>query len=133
MQTQISSPCEKNLLSEISAVENLCSRKSGPKFTKIGDDLLHTNAPYRAEFHRVWSNDVMFEKSVTNFFTHFSILAPHRGPPVSKFTSLDDDVGLYQVAKFRPVLRRTRVRDKLICCQSPSISSSARPTDIQEQ
>jgi len=32
-------------LCEISAVENLCSRKSGPNFTKIGDDLLLTNVP----------------------------------------------------------------------------------------
>jgi len=35
-------------MSEIPAIENLCSWKSGPKFTKIWDDLLRTNAPYFA-------------------------------------------------------------------------------------
>ena len=30
---------------EISAVENLCSRKSGPKFTTMGDYLLYAQMP----------------------------------------------------------------------------------------
>jgi len=44
------------------------------KFIKIGDDLLRTNAPYHAKFHRSRSNDVI--KKRYKLFTHFSILAP---------------------------------------------------------
>jgi len=43
---------------QISTVENLRSRKSGPKFTKIWDALLCTNAPHRVKFHRARPNDV---------------------------------------------------------------------------
>jgi len=43
---------------EISAVENLCSQKSGPKFIKIGEDLLRTNALHRVTFHRARPSDV---------------------------------------------------------------------------
>ena len=59
--------------------------KSGPKFTKIGDELLRTNAAYRAKFHLARSNDVREE--VYKFFTPVSILAP----PVPKFTNLGGD------------------------------------------
>jgi len=34
------------------------AHKSGPKFTKIGEDLLRTNAPNHAKFHRCQHNDV---------------------------------------------------------------------------
>ena len=59
---------------EISIVENLCSRKSGPKFTKISQDLLRTSAPHCAKFHRTRPKDVR-EKRYENF-TPFGILAP---------------------------------------------------------
>jgi len=41
--------------------------KSGPKFTKIGDDLLRTNTPYRVKFHR--APPTMHKKSVTKLYT----------------------------------------------------------------
>jgi len=43
---------------EISAVENLCSRKNGPKLTKIPSDLLRTKAHNPAKFHRARSNRI---------------------------------------------------------------------------
>jgi len=45
----------------------------GPKFTKIGDDLLRTNAPHRAKFYRTEPNDVQEKRYI---FTLFGILAP---------------------------------------------------------
>ena len=53
---------------EIFTVENFCSRKSRPKFTKIGDDLPCTNAPHCAKFHRARPNDV-WEKRKKTFYT----------------------------------------------------------------
>jgi len=58
--------------------------QSPPKI-KIGDELLRTNAPYRAKFHLAGSNDVREE--VYKFLTPVSILAP----PVPKFTNLGGD------------------------------------------
>jgi len=51
---------------------------TGPMFTKVPQDLLGTNAPHCAKFHRDRPNHV-HEKSV-GFFTPFSILAPQRPP-----------------------------------------------------
>jgi len=61
---------------------NLFSRKSVPKFTKIGDDLLRTNAPHHAKFHRAPSNDVGEKRY---HFLPFIILAPQgQGDPCAK-------------------------------------------------
>ena len=47
---------------KISAVENLRSCKSGPKFTKIGEDLRRTNAPHHVKF--ITFGQTTYEKSV---------------------------------------------------------------------
>jgi len=73
--------CDPTKMSQISAVENLCSRKNWTNFTKIEGDLLRTNAPYHAEFHRSWSNDVREKRY--NFCTPFIILAS-QGTPCTK-------------------------------------------------
>ena len=39
-------------VSDISTVENFCSRKSGPKFTKIFQSMLLTKAPNQPKFCR---------------------------------------------------------------------------------
>ena len=97
---------------EIAAVENLCFRKSGlTKFTKIGADLLRTNARHRAKFHRDQSNDVR-EKSYRNCLHPSNILAPQSSPDVQQGP-------LWQPAKFRRGLK-TPLRD--ICCHISSIS-----------
>jgi len=62
---QISS--RSNKVCEISTVENLCCRKSGPKFTKITNDLLRTNAPHRTKFDRARPNNVRQKRY--HFFT----------------------------------------------------------------
>jgi len=66
-------------LCKISAVENLCSRKSGPKFTKTGDDQLRTNF--------IALGQTVYEKSIA-IFLHHSIFWRLRGPSVPKFTNL---------------------------------------------
>ena len=71
-------------MSEIFTVKNLCSRKSEPKFTKIGEDLLRTNAFRLAKYHRARSNG-----KVLQIFTAF-IFGALAGPPVPKFTNLDN-------------------------------------------
>jgi len=43
---------------EIFTVKNFCSHKGGPKFTKIGSDLLCTNAAHHDKFHCTQPNDV---------------------------------------------------------------------------
>jgi len=93
-------------LCKISAVNNLGSRKSGPKFVKIGEDLLRTNAPHHVTFHRD---------------------APG-GPPGPKLTNLVCDVQqspLFQPSKFQSVLK-TPLQD--ICCQTSSILVTAKQT-----
>jgi len=67
---------------EIAAVENFCSRKSGPwpNFTKIADLLLRTNAPHRTKFHRTWPNDVRSRKALQ--FLHSVFWRP--GVPPTK-------------------------------------------------
>ena len=70
---------------KISAVKNLCSWKSGPKFTKIGDSLLYTMPLTMPNF--IVLGQTMYEKSITIFFTSFTILAP-KGTPWSKFNNL---------------------------------------------
>ena len=47
---------------KISAVKNLCSQKTGPKFTKIPYDLLRTNVPHCAKFHRARPKDERGER-----------------------------------------------------------------------
>jgi len=61
---------------EISAVkiENFCSQKSGPNFTKIAHDLLRTNACHRAKFYGARPNGLQEKRY--KFFTPFTILAP---------------------------------------------------------
>jgi len=64
---------------EISTVKNVCSRKSGLKFTKIGDDQLHTNASYMRNFMVL--GQTMYEKSVTKLFSHPSVFRHRSGTP----------------------------------------------------
>ena len=51
---------------EISTIKDLCSRKSGPKFTEIAQDLLPPKAPIMPNFIEI--GDTTLEKSVTKFF-----------------------------------------------------------------
>jgi len=95
---------------KISAVENLCSWKSRLKFSKIGEDLLCTNAPHHSKFHCYQLNDV-WEKPY-KIFLHPSVLWRHLGPDVRQGP-------FYQPAKFHPILK-TPLRDT--CCQILSIS-----------
>jgi len=76
---------------EISAVENLCSQKSGPKFTKIAIPAIRTNACHRAKFHR--APPIGVRQKRYNFFYIFSIYfgAPW-GPHGPTFTNLGPDV-----------------------------------------
>jgi len=70
------------------------SRKSGPKFTKIGDDLLGCYAQMSLIVPNfIALSETIYDKSVT-IFTPFSILAPQaqETPFVPKFTNLGDDV-----------------------------------------
>jgi len=64
-------------VSEISAIENLCSPK---KWAKIHQNRLRPatlkSPPHHAKFHRDWWNH-LGEKRY-NFFTPFNILAPQR-------------------------------------------------------
>jgi len=60
------------------AVENLCSRKSGPKFTKLPYDLLRANAPHCAKFPRARPNDV--RKKRYNFFYTLQYFGAPRDP-----------------------------------------------------
>jgi len=96
-------------LCEISTVENLCSRKSGPKITKISQDLLRTNAPHCAKFHRTWPKDV-WEKCY-KIFLHPTVFWRPRGPSRSKFTNLDIEDSLDHLAKFRALVT-IYLRDK---------------------
>ena len=61
-------PCQKHVL----------PKKSGPKFTKTGEDLLRINAAHHAKFHCGRSNDVQ-EKRYKIFFLHLSIFWRPRG------------------------------------------------------
>jgi len=47
--------------------QSVCSRKSVPMFTKIGDDLLRSTAPHRAKCHRARPNNVREKRY--NFYT----------------------------------------------------------------
>jgi len=46
--------------------------KTGPKFTKIAGDLLHTNAHHHAKFHRDWSDDIGWDLTalLTQIMSH---------------------------------------------------------------
>jgi len=70
---------------KISAVKNLCSRKSGPKFTKIGDSLLYTQCPSPCQISSCSAKRCT--RKALPFFTSFTILAP-QGTPWSKFNNL---------------------------------------------
>jgi len=72
---------------EISAVEICAPRKSGPKFTKIGDDLLRKMPLIMPNF--IALGQTIREKRY-NFFTPFSILVNAEGLPVPKLTNLGD-------------------------------------------
>ena len=51
---------------EISAVENLCCRKTGPRFTKIPQDLLHAPMPVITR-NFIALRQTMYEKNVSIF------------------------------------------------------------------
>jgi len=53
---QFSSCCDKKCV-KLSTVENLCSRESGPKFTKIAWDLPCTSTPNTAKFGRTLTTE----------------------------------------------------------------------------
>jgi len=60
-------------------------QKSEPK---LGDDLLHTDAPYNATFHCTQPNGVREKRY--NKFLHPSVFWCPRGTPLPKFTNLGD-------------------------------------------
>jgi len=74
---QISSCSDKKTVRD-TAVENLCSGKSGPKFTKIAQDLLRTTAGHRAILHRARPNGVREKRY--DFLHHHLAGAPHGDP-----------------------------------------------------
>jgi len=110
--------CAPTEVCEISAIKNLCSRKSGPKFIKIGDDLLHTNiVPHSITL------DQTYEKSITKFFYTLQYFGTPgdllcQSSPISALMYIQQGP-FYQPAKFCPVLK-THVPD--ICCPISSIS-----------
>jgi len=53
--------------------------KTGPKFTKLAEDLLRSNACHRAKFHHARPNNVR-EKWYNKFFMHLWILSPSGTP-----------------------------------------------------
>ena len=67
---------------EISAVENLCFRKSGPMFTQIRNDLLRTKCPLSWEISSRRPNDVQ-EKQYRTFYT-VQYFGATKGPPGPK-------------------------------------------------
>jgi len=100
--TLICGALEEHLLTYYSRPQNWGpARKSEPKFNKTGEDLLRTNTPKRAKFHRCQPNGVR-EKRYN--FLHPSVFWRPRGTPGPKFTNLSGDVEqgpLYQAAEFR--------------------------------
>jgi len=72
------------------SVRNICwllskiYRKSGPKFTTIGDDLLCTNARHRAKFYRARPNAVRKRRYQ---FSHPSLFW-RQSSPISKVPSI---------------------------------------------
>ena len=56
--------------------------KRGPKFTKIGDELLRTNAPRHAIFHR--ARQTMHQKKSYKFCPHPSVFWRSRGDPLGQ-------------------------------------------------
>jgi len=71
------------------ACRRMVPRDPWTKFTKIGVDLLSTNAPHHAQFYRALPNDVR-EKRYN--FLRPSLLWRPRGIPWPKFTNLGGDV-----------------------------------------
>jgi len=68
---------------EIPTVENLCSPKKCIKISQI-EDLLHTNAPHHAKFHR--ARPIWVQERVTIFFLLPSVFWHSMGPPGPKLS-----------------------------------------------
>ena len=95
-----------NIIScEIAAVKNLYCRKSGPKFTKIGGDLLRTNAYHRAKFHRARPNNVREKRYNFFYFVQYFGIAGTSSAKVHQSWPWCTASPLRQSAKFRPVLK----------------------------
>jgi len=110
---------------DICAVENLSSRKSGPKFTNIADNLLGCCALIPLIVPNfIALGQKRCTRKAFQFFKTLKYFGAPGGSPRRKFTILGSDVQqcpFDQPAKFRPVVR-TRLRDS--CCQI-SISLTA--------
>jgi len=92
-------------------------RKSGAKFAKIAEDLLYAPMPLIVPNFIVLGH-TMYEKSVTKYFTPFSILV-RRGPPMSQSS---------------PVLAVMYSKPPMSVCQISSLSDNLctryLPTDF---
>jgi len=68
---------------EISTIKNLCSRKSGPKFTKIAEDLLPPKSHHHAKFHRDQSNQLGEKLKILYILQYFGSPGGSPGPRVT--------------------------------------------------
>jgi len=109
---------------DMSAVENLCCRKSGPKCTKIGENLLRTMSVIML----ISSCSAKREKSVRKLFLHLSIfwdLLSHSSPIYTVVYSKAPSINLPNFATFwKPVY-------EILAAKSSSISGTAWPTHKQ--
>jgi len=112
--------CARYSLSKI-----LAPWKSGPKFTKIALDVLHTNAPHCANF--VAFSQMMYDKSVTKNLLHPSVFWSLRGTPWAEvhqsrhYRAARPGLSTCQILSLSDNL--SSVQD--ICCQSMLISLKA--------
>jgi len=96
-------------VSEISAMENLCSRKNGPKFTKVFQGMLLIKAPNQPKFcHKRLKNVedirnqkfVLAEKVDKNSPKLLNDLLPPKAPIMPNFIEIGETTFEKSVTKF---------------------------------